>query len=85
MNELIFISNRALYLILALSAVPILVATVVGILVGLIQTITQIQEQTLPFGIKLLCVVLCLFLVSGWYSEILLAFARQSVQFAFSS
>lgn len=85
MDELVFISNRALYLILVLSAIPIIVATVVGVLVGLIQTITQIQEQTLPFGIKLLCVIICLFLISGWYGEVLLGFARQAINLAFHS
>lgn len=85
MDELVFISNRALYLILVLSAIPIIVATVVGVLVGLIQTITQIQEQTLPFGIKLLCVIICLFLISGWYGEVLLSFARQAINLAFYS
>ncbi|MBY0443578.1 MAG: flagellar biosynthetic protein FliQ, partial [Burkholderiales bacterium] len=53
MNDLVFAGNRALYLVLLLSAWPIIVATVVGLLIGLFQTVTQLQEQTLPFGFKL--------------------------------
>ncbi|EEA4826854.1 SPI-1 type III secretion system export apparatus protein SpaQ, partial [Salmonella enterica subsp. enterica serovar Infantis] len=41
--------------------------------------VTQLQEQTLPFGIKLLGVCLCLFLLSGWYGEVLLSYGRQVI------
>ena len=69
MDDIVFAGNRALYLILVMSAGPIAVATFVGLLVGLFQTVTQLQEQTLPFGVKLLCVSICFFLMSGWYGE----------------
>ncbi|MCC3719455.1 EscS/YscS/HrcS family type III secretion system export apparatus protein [Rouxiella badensis] len=84
MNDMLYAGNKVLYLVLILSAGPIFVATVVGLLVGLIQTVTQLQEQTLPFGIKLLSVTLCLFLLSGWYGEILLAYGREVVRLALS-
>lgn len=61
MDDIVFAGNRALYMILVMSAGPIAVATFVGLLVGLFQTVTQLQEQTLPFGVKLLCVSICFF------------------------
>lgn len=61
MDELIYASNKAMELILKLSLFPVAVATVVGLVVGLFQTVTQIQEQTLPFGIKLIAVILCIY------------------------
>ena len=76
MNDLVFAGNKALYLILVMVAWPIIVATLVGLLIGLFQTVTQLQEQTLPFGFKLLSVSVCLFLLSGWYGETLLGFSR---------
>ncbi|EPF14995.1 MULTISPECIES: EscS/YscS/HrcS family type III secretion system export apparatus protein [Cedecea] len=82
MNEITFAGNKALYLILMLSALPIAVATIVGLLVGLFQTVTQLQEQTLPFGLKLLSVALCLFLVAGWYGDVLINFAREVIRMA---
>lgn len=82
MSDLVFAGNKALYLVLLLSAWPIIVATVVGLLVGLFQTVTQLQEQTLPFGIKLLSVGLVLFLLSGWYGETLLEFSREAFRMA---
>ncbi|MBS3050406.1 type III secretion system export apparatus subunit SctS [Enterobacter mori] len=69
MDEIVYASNKAMLLIVVLSAIPVLVATVVGLLVGLVQTVTQLQEQTLPFGIKLLAVFGSLFMVSGWLSD----------------
>lgn len=83
MNDINFAASKALYLILLLSAGPVAIATVVGLLVGLFQTVTQLQEQTLPFGIKLISVVLALFLLSGWYSDVLLEYAREVLRLAF--
>lgn len=82
MNDLIFAGNKALYLVLLMSAWPIVVATTIGLLVGLFQTVTQLQEQTLPFGIKLFGVSVCLFLLSGWYGETLLGFGREVMRLA---
>ncbi|MCW2477119.1 MULTISPECIES: EscS/YscS/HrcS family type III secretion system export apparatus protein [unclassified Symbiopectobacterium] len=82
MDEIAFAGNKALYLILTMSVLPIAVATIVGLLVGLFQTVTQLQEQTLPFGVKLLSVALCLFLISGWYGDIMLNYAREVIRIA---
>lgn len=84
MDEITFAGNKALYLVLMLSALPIIVATAVGLLVGLIQTVTQLQEQTLPFGLKLLSVIITLFLLTGWYGDILLNYAKEVLAIALS-
>ena len=84
MDDIVFAGNRALYLILVMSAGPIAVATFVGLLVGLFQTVTQLQEQTLPFGVKLLCVSICFFLMSGWYGEKLYSFGIEMLNLAFA-
>lgn len=76
MNELINIGNKTLMLVLLLSAGPVIVATVVGLLIGLFQTVTQLQEQTLPFGAKMLAVVLSLLILLGWMSRTLMDFGN---------
>jgi len=58
--------NRAFLLVLWLSLPPILVASVVGTLFSLLQALTQIQEQTLSFGVKLLAVGVTLALTAHW-------------------
>ncbi len=66
---------QCLYLVLILSMPPIVVASVVGILLSLIQAITQLQEQTLTFGVKLICVIVTLFLMGGWLGAELFSFS----------
>lgn len=68
---------QALYLVLMLSLPPIVVASVVGIVFSLIQAITQLQEQTLSFGVKLIAVIITLFLMGGWLGGELLRYAAE--------
>ena len=67
---------KALYLVMILSLPPIIVASVVGIVLSLIQAITQLQEQTLAFGVKLLAVGLPLFLMGKWLSGEILRYSE---------
>lgn len=57
---------KAMTLVLWSSLPVILVATLVGVAVSMVQALTQIQDQTLPFGIKLVAVFLTLFLTVRW-------------------
>ena len=57
---------RAAMLILLLSLLPIVVATFIGLLVSLLQALTQIQEQTLSFAVKLIAVAVTLLLSANW-------------------
>lgn len=59
-SAILNITTKCLILVLYLSLPPILVATFVGILVSLIQALTQVQEQTLSFGVKLIVVTIVL-------------------------
>ena len=74
--EVVDIISQCFYLVLILSLPPILVASVVGVLLSLIQAITQLQEQTLSFGIKLIAVCITLFLTAGRYSNDLLRLSQ---------
>ena len=58
--------TQALYLVLWLSLPPIIVGSVVGTLFSLFQALTQIQEQTLSFGIKLIEVSATILLTARW-------------------
>lgn len=58
-----------------LLAIPILgTATVVGLLVSFIQSITSIQEQTLTFVPKLICVSLAMVVASNFILKTLTEF-----------
>lgn len=51
------VGRESLFLVLILSAPPVLAAMAVGLLVSLLQATTQIQEQTLTFVPKLVAVI----------------------------
>jgi len=66
---------KAMTLVLWSSLPAIVVATVVGVAVSLIQALTQIQDQTLPFGIKLIAVFVTLFFTVRWVGSEIFNFA----------
>jgi type III secretion protein S len=74
-SEIIYYTTQALTLILVLSLPPILVAAFVGTLVSLIQALTQVQEQTLGFVVKLIAVIITLFVTTQWLGAELHSFA----------
>jgi flagellar biosynthetic protein FliQ len=70
------LAQKALMLVVMLSAPVVLVALVVGLAVGLLQAASQIQEFTLSFVPKILAVLLTLALVAPWIGEHLVRFAQ---------
>ncbi|MBB3950316.1 type III secretion system export apparatus subunit SctS [Aureimonas jatrophae] len=57
--------QEAMLLVMVLSMPPIIVASVVGILISLLQALTQIQEQTVSFAIKLIAVAATIAAMAG--------------------
>nr|CAA6822933.1 MAG: Flagellar biosynthesis protein FliQ [uncultured Thiotrichaceae bacterium] len=76
-NTLLHFTAQALQLVLYLSLPAIAAATFVGLLVGLFQALTSIQEQTLPHGFKLVAVIFALAATLRWLGPELYAFAIQ--------
>ncbi|MBE6422379.1 type III secretion system export apparatus subunit SctS [Succinivibrio dextrinosolvens] len=68
--------KQSMFLVLMLSLPPIFVASIVGLLFSLFQAITQLQEQTLSFGIKLIAVSITLFLAAGWMTGQIMQIAQ---------
>ncbi|MCK3850456.1 type III secretion system export apparatus subunit SctS [Pseudomonas sp. W2Jun17] len=64
--EPIVLFKQGILLVVVLSAPPLIVAVVVGVLTSLVQALMQIQDQTLPFGIKLVAVGVTLILTGRW-------------------
>lgn len=60
------LTHKALMLILLLSLPPIITAAVVGVLISLVQAVTQIQDQTLSFAFRLIAVVVTLLITARW-------------------
>jgi type III secretion protein S len=52
--------NAALLAVLVVSGPVLATAVVLGLLVGILQALTQIQDQTLPLAVKLIAILLVL-------------------------
>ena len=63
------IAKDALYLIIQVSLPVLLVSLVVGLLISIFQTVTSIQEQTLTFVPKIICVFFALMLFGPWMMQ----------------
>jgi len=60
------ITREALYTIILTSAPLLLISLVIGLIVSIFQTVTSIQEQTLTFVPKIVCVFLGMMLFGEW-------------------
>ncbi len=76
-DQILNLTANALLLMFVLSLPVIIAATVVGTLVSLVQALTQIQEQNIPFLFKLSVTVLVIFLTARWMGMELHQFAIQ--------
>jgi type III secretion protein S len=69
------LTYKAMMLVLILSLPPIITAAVVGVLVSLVQAVTQIQDQTLSFGFRLVAVIISLLVTVRWLGQEIFLFA----------
>lgn len=65
-DEVIAISNQALYTIIKVAAPVLLISMAVGLIISIFQTVTSIQEQTLTFVPKVLAIFLTIMLIGNW-------------------
>lgn len=74
------IAQRALWLMLQLSAPLLLTALAVGLLIGMLQAATQINEMTLSFIPKLVAVGVAIVVAGPWMLRTLVGFTRQLIE-----
>ena len=71
------IMSNAVWTMMAVSMPILMVAMVVGLLIGILQTATSIQEQTLIFIPKILAVFLSMVLLGPWMGARMLVMTRE--------
>ena len=71
------IGEDALLLIVSLAAPLLLSALFVGLMVGVLQAVTQIQEQTLSFIPKLMALVVALIVMGPWLLQLWMTFTQE--------
>ncbi|MCS6798116.1 MAG: type III secretion system export apparatus subunit SctS [Myxococcota bacterium] len=75
--ELGRLTAETLYLVLLVSAPSLLVSLGVGLVIGLAQAVTQVQEQALAFVPKLVAVAIALAVGGPWMGAELVRFTTQ--------
>ena len=70
------IAREALTVTTLLAAPLLLVALVTGVLVGILQAATQINEMTLSFIPKLLALMLTLLITGPWMLQLITSYTR---------
>ena len=70
------VTTQAIYLVLILVAPILLVTLILGILIGIFQAVTSIQEMTLTFIPKILASVVVLIITFPWMLNKIMDFTK---------
>lgn len=79
-DTMIQLANEGLSMVLWLSLPMLAVALIVGVLISLIQAMTQVQEMTLTFVPKIIAVFVTIIVAAPWLTEKIVTFTRRLIQ-----
>lgn len=79
-DTVIDIAQAALLMLIMIGAPLLLSALAVGLLIGMLQAATQVNEMTLSFIPKILAMIATLFLVGPWMLQTLVDYSRRLFQ-----
>lgn len=74
------IGQQALWVTMLIAAPMLLSALAVGLLVGMFQAATQINEMTMSFIPKLLVLVMALVLAGPWMLSVIVDYTRELME-----
>ena len=74
------LGNQALTVAVLLAGPILLAALIIGLIVGMLQAATQINEQTLSFVPKLAGLAVVLFLLTPWMTSVLTDFTESLIR-----
>ena len=74
--EVIEIAKQAMWLCIKIGTPIMLVGLVVGVLISLLQALTQIQEMTLSFVPKIIAIFIALFIFMPALSSVLVPYMQ---------
>jgi flagellar biosynthetic protein FliQ len=79
-DSVIVIGQQALVVTAMLSAPLLLAALAAGLLIGMFQAATQINEVTLSFIPKLLVLAAALYLGGGWMLKVIVGYSESLIR-----
>jgi flagellar biosynthetic protein FliQ len=71
------VGEQALKMVALISAPLLFSALIIGLIVGMFQAATSINEQTLSFIPKLIILVVALFVAGPWMLQLMINFTRR--------
>jgi len=71
------LAREALMMVVILSLPALGIAMLVGLIIGILQATTQVQEQTLSFVPKMVAVFVTLIVAAGWLLNIAVKFTTR--------
>ncbi len=74
------LGRQALMIAFLVSAPMLVTGLIVGVVISVLQAATQVQEQTLSFIPKILCMMAALFIFLPWMLATLSGFASQLIE-----
>jgi flagellar biosynthetic protein FliQ len=69
--------KEAMMVTLVIIGPILLIGMLVGLVISLVQAVTQIQEQTLSFVPKIFCMAIAVMVVMPWMFQRLIEYTRQ--------
>lgn len=72
------IAQAAIWTVIVASSPAVLVAMVVGILIALLQALTQVQEVTLTFVPKILAILIVMSFAAPFVGSVIFTFSEQT-------
>ncbi len=76
-DDIMQLGQRSMIVTLMVAAPMLLTGMVIGLLISILQSVTQIQEMTLTFVPKIIAVLLAFILFLPWTAGMLLDFIRE--------
>ncbi|MEJ2059513.1 MAG: flagellar biosynthesis protein FliQ [Gammaproteobacteria bacterium] len=78
-DAILEIGKQAMKVTMMLASPLLLTGLAVGVLIGMLQAATQIQEMTLSFIPKLIAMAAVLFLTGHWMLDLAVSYTRQLI------
>ncbi len=78
-DTVVDITQRALVVLLMVGSPLLLSALAIGLLIGMIQAATQVNEMTLSFIPKILVLVATLFIVGPWILQTMIDYSQRLI------
>lgn len=75
-TTLLELTYRMLVVVLMVSMPVVGVTVIVGLVIGMLQAVTQIQDQGIAYGAKILAAAVTIALIATWGGGQLLQYAR---------